>query len=533
MSPLRKMIVDRELLVEIKGKFPEKVRPVRRSFLPVGVRNPYAVFKAVTKTNPPFREMTPEEVQEKLANTIGHKLEYHQLFDPRWGSCLFCQKTIDAVRPEHVVIEAKADSVIYSDVNSYQSEETPESGSGTQTAGATPQPFADCAYKLAHSTWTVKSQTDPEDPKSMIFRWFDKNTSGNFPDKISPAYDEIAQGPIPDCYFLAALSSLAWFYALYPSANPSGKIVADPVNQIPFWAADSTKVSVGGNNSTAPGTDYRFVHTDYTLPLDSGGIPAGALSEPSVVSWVAFYEKAFVRYLEYIQKITPPSSDNRYPNICRIPCGSSGETLRALCQVSSGNLSYHDTTTRKKPNEAPVATAWNTTTVWETIKTCTCETGVFIAGKSLKTKCPVVAETYCTGDPTLPPGIPNPPICAAPAGSGVAYTDDLIVASHAYSLLGIHKGKDSKSYVLLRNPYGENWGFLFGQQSYGLLGQSAADMQLEFTSIKVGIIPYKRALFKERTLPDGTVNKTPIGGVFGLLLDDFVKYFRCIYWVVR
>lgn len=508
MSPFGEKIIDRDRLVVDKRKFLRRPPSFKKPPQLVGARNPYAIYRAIHHENP-FPDKTPQEVRDILDGSIWKKLDYNHLFDPRWGSCLFCQKMIDATRLHHDVIYAPGDSSDF-DLNSDQKSKPSSETPSIDVMDGTPT-FSGCSENLLHAIWDFKSQTDPENPASLFWPWF-KDASGSFPEEVSQAFDDPVQGPVLDCYFLAPLSSIAWHYALYPNADSSRKIVSDPAKQIPFWANDGTKISIGGNQSVAPGTDYKIVHTDYSLPTDTRHIPVGATSVGE--SWVPFYEKAFARYLEDTGKMIPPSSDNRYPDICRIPCGNPGETLRALLQKPSSSLKAHN-----MENKTLDSNERNPITVFNVIKAL-CETGLFLPGKSLKTKYPTIARTNCTGDPDVT-GNPTPPPCAAPKGSGVDYTDDLIVASHSYSVLGIHK-ESTGNYVILRNPYGENWGFILGQQNYTI-----AAGPLVFNSIKVGVKAYTRELFV-----DQNGSRTPKGGVFALKIEDFVKYFAEVNWIV-
>lgn len=282
--------------------------------------------------------------------------------------------------------------------------------------------------------------------------------------------------------------------------------------QIPFLTSNGTKISVGGRPSVAPGTDYKIVNTDYSLPFDSASNPLGAHSAGGRESWVPFYEKAFARYLEDTGKMVP-SSDNTKLAICKIPCGNPGETLCTLLQKPLSSLKSHN-----MENKALDSTQRNPDNFLNVIKSL-CKRFPLISGKSLKTIQPVIARTNCTGDPDVT-GETDPPLCAAPKGSGVNYTDDLIVASHAYSVLGIHCEGTGK-YVIMRNPYGQNWGFKLGTQKYNL-----AMGPLFFNSVKVGTVPYKPKLFM-----DLNGFKTPKAGVFALNINDFVKYFAEINWI--
>lgn len=508
MSPRGEKIIDRDVLV---GPKEELLRPrplIKRRLQIVGARNPYAVYRARRHKNP-FSDMTPLAAREALYGLGESKLDYSRLFDPRWGSCLFCQKTIDITRVKHVTIEANRDSVVGSEQKSESSSET----SPDESLVGGPGNIYDCEQNLGKASWILQNKINSHDPASFIWPWFDYDFDPNYtsyPDKLSPAFDDAFQGPIPDCYLLAALSSMAWYCAV--NKKPA-KIVTDPGSPISFLTTDNRTISVISSQTVGD------VLTDYSLPVDTSqprSVSVGAKTKTGQASWVPYYEKAFARYLEYTGKIVPPSPDPNHPDICRIPCGDAGETLRALMKKSVGYLKAWNFV-------GPLGSASrNPEAVWAQLRN-NCESPLIEGAgwNAWKTKYPSVAWTCCTGDPVVT-GNPYPPLCAAPSGSRVDYVDDLILASHAYSLLGIHKLSATKMYVILRNPYNENWGFIYGKTAYSL-----SDGPLVFYSIKAGGIQYTRPLFE-----DHLGSLLPIRGVFALKLEDFVNYFASFNWVV-
>jgi hypothetical protein len=506
------------------GLWPGMKRFVRPPSLPVGARNPYAVYRARHHDNP-FYDLNPVQVRKKLHGLGESKLEYWQLFDPMWGSCLFCKKTIDASWGKGT-IEANPDSV--KKINPVSTPPS-DTGSDESLAGA-PGNYADCELSLGKATWSVKPGIPPTDPTSLYWPWFDypyNPNYPNFPDLVSPGFEDPMQGPVLDCYLLASLSAIAWNCAVNKTRS---KLVVDPVNPVQFLTTSNTYINIG-----PPGTQ---VDTDYSLPVDlSLPKPAaiGATTKSGNSSWVPYYEKAFARYLEYT-KILPASAETSHPDICRIPCGNPGETLRALMKRSSSYLYAHNMEGKARDSDLR-----NADLVWNKLRDSCCELPFlepvisqgppvvcdYTLWNAWKTRFPVVARTNCTGDPLVTKN-GSPPLCAAPSGSGADYTDDLILASHAYSLLGLHKRippgeTEVKRYVILRNPYNENWGFIKDKTNYHL-----SEGPLIFNSIKNNAqVKYSRNLFETR---NGA--QLPINGVFALQIEDFVKWFAEFNWVV-
>lgn len=504
MPPVIKKILDRDVLGKPMEKILHPRLTLKKPLINVGARNPYAVYRA-RRHNVDFSLMTPDQARQELYGLGDSKLEYTQLFDPRWGSCLFCEKTIEITRIHPVTIEANRDSVVDP---THQQATSSEQASGESLVGG-PGDITVCENNLGNATWIPRNGSNNHASASLYRPWFDypfDPAYPSYPDRLSPAFDDSYQGQIPDCYLLAALSSIAWYCAVNKIV-PS-KIVTNPDNTVSFLTTDNKTIEI---TPSGLGT----VPTDYSIPIDASQppVPVGAKTKTGNASWVPYYEKAFARYLEYTGKIVPASPYPDHPYICRIPCGDAGETLRALMKKSTAAL-----TTYKFTGDLGSASR-NPETVWAKLKSI-CETPWLESTdyNAWKTKYPAVASTNCTGDPNVT-GNPNPPLCAAPRGSGVNYVDDLILASHAYSLLGIHKVKDrAPRYVILRNPFNENWGFIYGSTAYGL-----SDGPLVFYSIKVNNIRYNRPLFE---------NKLPIRGVFALKLEDFVNYFAGFSWVI-
>jgi hypothetical protein len=506
---------------------------VRRKPSSIGARNPYAVYRARYGNNP-FPAMTPEEARHQLLALDEKQLEFNRLFDPCWGSCLFCQKTIETVRPRSVHIEANRDSV-FRPTGSHGADPSEDSRSSSPVG--LPGNYLDCQQRFSSSAWLLSNPALPTDPASIYWPWFNTNKpnsptlTGFYPDQVSPSFVDPSQGPIPDCYFLASLCSIAWYGATYR------KIILSKSPSADIGFLDTTKglVQVSGSKNVGK------VPTDFSLVIDSATphpVPVGARTPDGDWSWVPYYEKAFARYLEFTGKLSPPSPNPDNPEICRIPCGYAGETLRALMQKNLTALKIHN-----MEGEPLGSTKRDPVNVWKELKKI-CETDVLNISSAnpgtpnaWKMKYPVVAWTNCSGDPNI---TNTPAVCAAPRGSLVEYNDDLMCASHAYSLLGLHKnfyGTDEEDFVILRNPWGESWGFEYGQTRYSLSGRPNPDGSVPDTHLVFGSItdknstPYRIRLFYESFIEEQSVMR-PENGIFALKKENFVNYFAGFSWVI-
>jgi|WetSurSiteA1Bulk_404760.scaffolds.fasta_scaffold00780_6 hypothetical protein len=209
----------------------------------------------------------------------------------------------------------------------------------------------------------------------------------------SRAFNDPVQGDLPDCYFTAALSSMAFLNMI-----PDNKPLPSPP-ELPNTYLFNFFSSAGG--SAQP------VKITYNLPLDratnkyrySKSFTAGEI-------WVALYEKAFASWVG-ARTDTPD-----YSKIC------TGDPVTALLNLTGKNTSRYSTT------------AYTGTQIFDIIKSkCNPATKKVLS--------PMVAYTY---DPRIPP---IPP--------GITYTDGTIVGNHSYSVLGFY----GDSYIVMRNPWGQ------------------------------------------------------------------------------
>jgi hypothetical protein len=235
--------------------------------------------------------------------------------------------------------------------------------------------------------------------------------------KNTARYDDSIQGCLPDCYFIAALCAYAW--ASNSSSSFQTKISSPNPYNYTFYspAKDAAGNIIAGGVPTA---DPSFDVTD-KIPLISPETIIYSRSNDYKEIWPSIYEKAFATWV-YCKKnrITPgPTVNPDYLTICQ------GNPVTALINITG------------KPD-----TSFSTRNLadgisYEKIRT------QFTAAGSDKTPYPTVAWTY----PTAP--------------AGVTYRDDVIVANHSYTVLGVYPKAppaDDKKYIVLRNTFGQSRG---------------------------------------------------------------------------
>ncbi|MGM0420603.1 MAG: C2 family cysteine protease [Bacillota bacterium] len=226
---------------------------------------------------------------------------------------------------------------------------------------------------------------------------------GHFFNKAADFFDPI-QGSVPNCYFIAALSSVAWArpYVIAHKTRSSGTAEADFVCMIKFYQIGS----IGSKNQKTA-----EVEVSEKLPLNAAtnNFVYCRSFDPGEI-WPGVYEKAFAKW------ITKNPTDK--PDITAT---GFGNPVTAIRQLTNENNVISKLT---KDHSAD-------------------DLYSFVRANSMsrKTMHPMVASTYSSGD-------------ASP--DKVTYADANIAANHAYSVLGWFY-RNGKKYLVLRNPWGIAW----------------------------------------------------------------------------
>lgn len=225
-------------------------------------------------------------------------------------------------------------------------------------------------------------------PSGMV--WADK---GDYFEDVPEVSDPI-QGGLGDCYFVAALSSVAWSrpYAIANILRPSSyDNEENPIHRIGFYDANNklTYVEVTEHVPVISGTlDWKYARS-----LDAREI------------WPAVMEKAYAKWRT--------AAENDRPNYTII--GTGGDPAVACRALVGGTISYNYNSQK------------TTDEIVKFVRSNCCSKFAFN---------PMVAWTYSV----------------APAGCKYDSTTG-VVARHAYSILGWEYANGT-TYVVLRNPWG-------------------------------------------------------------------------------
>jgi len=233
----------------------------------------------------------------------------------------------------------------------------------------------------------------------------------------APHIDDVVQGCVPDCYYLASLYSLAW-------VKPSSITNQTPPFKFTFYYPPGTPNNTSTFPIPAPAISVDKGH----LPLKKITLSEGKIgynfvyarsTTPSYEIWPSIYEKAYAKFIG----VPSADGDADHPDISKIGEGSPFQTLVNLTGL---NLALDDKTS--------LTTSYNSgDDIYTKIKAAMCSGGK----KATKAG---VAFTYRNGQ----------------------YSEDKIVANHTYSILGVHTeippgSTITKKYIVLRNPYGPTW----------------------------------------------------------------------------
>jgi len=345
----------------------------------VGVINPYALGEMIAERNINWNSIP--EPQKMLSDILNIKEE--DIFDIA-NPILNPGISVAADGKVNELNDAQADTRL----NDFLKKRTPRA-TATMVAGGLRLPATDNTKNkeifLSSSVKVTKSSV-PWTPADK--EWFDK---GDFFEDVAEVNDPI-QGALGDCYYIAALSSVAWArpFVIVNIIRPSGwGNEENPIHKVNFYNNGTTLQSVEVSERVPVAkTSHNWV---YARSLDAGEI------------WPAVMEKAFAKWR------TGNTTD--FPNY---PAIAGGDPVMACAQLIRGTRTY-------KSNSATSASA-----LWD-----------FVRANSLsrRTVNPMVAWTYSK----------------QPAGTD--YASAHVVANHAYSVLGWEYVNNVK-YVVLRNPWG-------------------------------------------------------------------------------
>jgi hypothetical protein len=220
-------------------------------------------------------------------------------------------------------------------------------------------------------------------------------TAGTFFHETAEFFDPV-QGAVANCYYIAALSAVAWAtpFRIAHLTRATG-VNQDQFNDmIDFYTPDSG------------GVVDKAIQITEALPLTAGGDFIYCRSSEAGEIWPAVYEKGYAKLK------TGTASD--MPDITQT---AWGDPVWATAQLNGGLRSSFDTASRSADD------------LWNILRShCL----------SYRTFDPMTAWTYSSGD-------------ASP--DHVDYSSAQVVGSHAYTVLG-WAYQDCKRWIVLRNPWG-------------------------------------------------------------------------------
>lgn len=357
--------------------------------LNIGAINPYAL--AEVRLGKKINWSRVVDSRKLLEQAFGKP--YAQLFDPKFGSPVYAGLKLS---PDNKAISRDESHPVFKATSGHESltalfNTMPAAGAHV-AAGAAVSTASKGSSGAAAAQPAIKAAF----PLSLLntvspFNWADP---GHFFEDAAQPFDVI-QGALGDCYFVAALASVAWAH--------------------PFVIAQRTRNTDAGGAFATPGavdmllfsdgTNWKEVEVTELLPLQPpGNNYVYARSDRADEIWPAVYEKAYVRWRT--------NSGDR-PNYAPI---AGGDPVLAAAQIT-GLAKTYCATAPLTPHD-----------IWQDIRSnCL----------SYKTFNPMVAWTYPTSDPSV----------------GRNYASANIVANHAYSVLGWHYN-GGQEYIVLRNPWG-------------------------------------------------------------------------------
>jgi hypothetical protein len=220
-------------------------------------------------------------------------------------------------------------------------------------------------------------------------------TPGRFFNEAAEFFDPI-QGAVANCYYIAALSAVAWAvpYSIKHMTRATGVSQELFTNLIRFYKPDSY------------GQLDREIEVTDRVPLNAAGNFIYARSSEAGEIWPAVHEKA------YAKLITGTTGDQ--PDITAT---AWGDCVWATAQLTGKKRHYYSTS------------GHSSDALWDLVRA---------NSLSRRTFNPMTCWTYSSG---------------AASEKKIVYSDANIVASHCYTVLG-WEYRNGRKYIILRNPWG-------------------------------------------------------------------------------
>lgn len=390
------------------------------------VINPYALADLVSGQRIPWDKISdPHSALEQVLAT-----PYEELFDPKYGGPLYIghmlDKNLALVRARSPLLDYKSPTeandaeasglrdisqfatladlakvadlksilnwpIFCGDISRY---------SRLQISLRLPETLRALQLGQALSPEVIRAITfDPKLVFNVDFGWTPPGahwaSGGDFFKETAEFFDPV-QGAVANCYYIAALSAIAWAtpFRIAHLTRATGANQPQFNDLINFYTPDS-----GGALDKA-------IQVSEAVPLTASGDFIYCRSSEVNETWPAIYEKAFAKLK------TGTASD--MPDITQT---GWGDCVWATAQLNGGTRRY-----------------WNTAScsaddLWNLLRSnCL----------SYRTFNPMTAWTYSSGD-------------ASP--DHVDYNSAHVVGSHCYTVLG-WAYRDCRRWIVLRNPWG-------------------------------------------------------------------------------
>ncbi len=372
----------------------------------VGVINPYALTEAITGRKFDWTDAKSYQILEETLET-----NYAELFDIKYNSPLYAglelnkDNTVKAIKMEDIKVRAtdKLQSVDLSNIrslNDFSNTGIKDINTIAVKNARLDKGDVKVVLNIPKLNNTINNKLISPSIKNIVFGvataigWTPAGTSwsdrGNFFNDVTE-YNDPIQGAVANCYFIAAISAIAWAspFSIEHRVRATGTGETDRTNAIQFYTKG------GGKDAATKLVEV----TDNTI-INSSNNPVYCRSNDAGEIWPAVYEKAFAKWINNTNDDKPDISKTAY-----------GDPVKAVAQLTNKTPYYYYTSSRTALDLFGV---------------------VRENSMSMKTINPMVAWTY---------------------GSGKDYTGSNIVGNHAYTVLG-WATFNNKNYIILRNPWG-------------------------------------------------------------------------------
>jgi hypothetical protein len=387
-----------------------------------GIINPYALAELIAGRKIAWKQVDAPKLLEDILQT-----PYEELFDPIYEGPLFIGLRLNKNMQLERVRDPLLDVQVNISINDLEMELPDELniqylrdlGSRFETRDVGDIPVRHAEYDGRNLILTLRLPdrdrlqrlalvfskdivaTIAVDPKliGITDDWTPPNgtwtDSGQFFLEAAEFFDPI-QGAVANCYFIAALSAVAWAmpYKIAHFTRATGSNQQQFTNLVRFYKPDSNGQ-----------VDKEIEVTDNVIVNSSGNLIYARSSEAGEI-WPAIYEKAFA-------KLETGTTGDR-PDITAT---GWGDCVWATAQLTGGNRYYYDSASRSADD------------LWNLVRA---------NSLSYRTFKPMTAWTYSSG---------------AASDKKIIYSDINIAASHCYTVLGWAFRNDQK-YIVLRNPWG-------------------------------------------------------------------------------